>query len=576
MRATPPAYGVASAGPRGRWDRRAPRPAARLWPVEVTQARGRRARGALRGPGARPAPTSPAGDGRRSRPLDPLDDRRPRRGGRGRAGRQPQPDRCCSRPIPVRSMRWPADRQRAEPPAPDGAVRRRRAVEAPGAAAHRRARPPGGVAARDHRGGPVGHGRRRCWRPPTLRATEPTRPATCASPSSAWASSAGASSTTRATSTCCSSARVTPPRSTAPVGRSSSSPPAASGSTSTCVPRVATARWCAASASYEAYWERWADPWERQALLKARPGGRRRRTSGSAGPRPPASVVWSAPFSADDLRQVRELKVRAEEEVRRRGLADREVKRGPGGIRDVEFSAQLLQLVHGRVDPELRTPSTLGALDALARGGYVDPDDADGPRRLATASCAASSTPSSSRTSARRTRCRPTATERRRLARVLGYRGQPDAGPDRAARPRPGACTAPRSARSTSGSGSGPSSPRWPAPVRCGRRRPSDRLEAFGFTDLERTRQAVAELTRGPHAVVADDAAAAAPAPRLAVGGARPRPRPARPAPARLRRGPLPARWPAPSASRPRWPATWPCSWGRAAAWATSWAPTPT
>ena len=86
--------------------------------------------------------------------------------------------------------------------------------------------------------------------------------------------------------------------------------------------------------------------------------------------------MWSRPFGADDLRQLRRLKERSEQEVTRRGLADREVKRGPGGIRDIEFTAQLLQLVHGHLDPALRSPTTLETLRELAGAGYVAEDDA--------------------------------------------------------------------------------------------------------------------------------------------------------------------------------------------------------
>ena len=59
-----------------------------------------------------------------------------------------------------------------------------------------------------------------------------------------------------------------------------------------------------------------------------------------------------------------------------RGISDRELKRGPGGIRDVEFAVQLLQLVHGRRDPSIRSSTTLVALDELARSGYVDVEQA--------------------------------------------------------------------------------------------------------------------------------------------------------------------------------------------------------
>lgn len=55
---------------------------------------------------------------------------------------------------------------------------------------------------------------------------------------------------------------------------------------------------------------------------------------------------------------------------------ERELKLGPGGLRDVEFAVQLLQLVHGRADTSLRSGTTLDALSALAAGGYVGRSDA--------------------------------------------------------------------------------------------------------------------------------------------------------------------------------------------------------
>ncbi|HET6965623.1 MAG TPA: bifunctional [glutamine synthetase] adenylyltransferase/[glutamine synthetase]-adenylyl-L-tyrosine phosphorylase [Acidimicrobiales bacterium] len=127
--------------------------------------------------------------------------------------------------------------------------------------------------------------------------------------------------------------------------------------------------------SYVAYWERWAEAWERQALLKARPvsGPPELVTGFSAAA---GEVVWGRPFTAEDLNQVRSMKARSEGEVARRGLTGREIKRGPGGIRDVEFSVQLLQLIHGPADPALRRPATLDALAELRAAGYVADTDA--------------------------------------------------------------------------------------------------------------------------------------------------------------------------------------------------------
>ncbi|HZQ58606.1 MAG TPA: bifunctional [glutamine synthetase] adenylyltransferase/[glutamine synthetase]-adenylyl-L-tyrosine phosphorylase [Acidimicrobiales bacterium] len=127
--------------------------------------------------------------------------------------------------------------------------------------------------------------------------------------------------------------------------------------------------------AFAAYWERWAQTWEFQALLKARPAAGDAEL-GDRFARRAADAVWQRPFGADELREVRAMKARAEGEVHRKGLSDRELKRGRGGIRDIEFAVQLLQLVHGRADPTLRSPNTLSALATLGDAGYVDPADA--------------------------------------------------------------------------------------------------------------------------------------------------------------------------------------------------------
>jgi glutamate-ammonia-ligase adenylyltransferase len=127
--------------------------------------------------------------------------------------------------------------------------------------------------------------------------------------------------------------------------------------------------------SYEAWWARWAQPWEFQALIRARAvaGPDLLRADVAAAT---AREVWERAFDADDLRQIRALKVRSEAQVAKLGIEDRELKRGRGGIRDIEFAVQLLQLVHGGADPSLRAGATLDALSALADGGYVAADDA--------------------------------------------------------------------------------------------------------------------------------------------------------------------------------------------------------
>ncbi|OLT46577.1 bifunctional glutamine-synthetase adenylyltransferase/deadenyltransferase [Saccharomonospora sp. CUA-673] len=126
--------------------------------------------------------------------------------------------------------------------------------------------------------------------------------------------------------------------------------------------------------SHEAYYKKWARTWEFQALLKARPAagdaelGRRYAEL-------VAPMVWSAAERDNFVTDVQHMRRRVEKHIPA-DIADRELKLGRGGLRDVEFAVQLLQLVHGRVDPQLRSGSTLNALDALGSGGYVGRTDA--------------------------------------------------------------------------------------------------------------------------------------------------------------------------------------------------------
>jgi len=127
-------------------------------------------------------------------------------------------------------------------------------------------------------------------------------------------------------------------------------------------------------ASHHTYYIRWAQTWEFQALLKARP------VAGDVelGDRYTDAIsplVWQAAGRENFVADVQAMRRRVEASVTA-ARAARQIKLGPGGLRDVEFAVQLLQLVHGRADPTLRVGSTLGALHALTAGGYVGRDDA--------------------------------------------------------------------------------------------------------------------------------------------------------------------------------------------------------
>ena len=128
-------------------------------------------------------------------------------------------------------------------------------------------------------------------------------------------------------------------------------------------------------ASHLAYYERWAKTWEFQALLKARAAAGDlalgKRYSDALAP-----LVWQASRRENFVEDVQAMRRRVIDTLPK-NMAGRELKLGPGGLRDIEFAVQLLQLVHGCDDDRLRVRATLPALAALADGGYVGRADAD-------------------------------------------------------------------------------------------------------------------------------------------------------------------------------------------------------
>jgi [glutamine synthetase] adenylyltransferase / [glutamine synthetase]-adenylyl-L-tyrosine phosphorylase len=127
-------------------------------------------------------------------------------------------------------------------------------------------------------------------------------------------------------------------------------------------------------ASHRAYYQRWAQTWEFQALLKARPVAGD-AALGAEYATEMSPLVWQAAQRENFVSDVQAMRRRVIGTLPA-AAAGREIKLGPGGLRDIEFAVQLLQLVHGRVDESLREPATLPALAMLAAGGYVARQDA--------------------------------------------------------------------------------------------------------------------------------------------------------------------------------------------------------
>jgi [glutamine synthetase] adenylyltransferase / [glutamine synthetase]-adenylyl-L-tyrosine phosphorylase len=128
-------------------------------------------------------------------------------------------------------------------------------------------------------------------------------------------------------------------------------------------------------ANHAAYYRSWASTWEFQALLKMRPVAGD-PDLGRAYVEELFPMVWQAGERPGFVAEVQAMRRRVLENIPP-AQVERELKLGRGGLRDVEFAVQLLQLVHGRADVRLRVGGTLPALHALRAGGYVGREDAD-------------------------------------------------------------------------------------------------------------------------------------------------------------------------------------------------------
>src|SRR5690606_30894707 len=123
------------------------------------------------------------------------------------------------------------------------------------------------------------------------------------------------------------------------------------------------------------YYDRWAKAWEFQALLKAR------AVAGDIGlgeefVSRTRSGVWASSSREDFVGSVQRMRGRVTEHIDDDEV-EIQLKLGPGGLRDIEFSVQLLQLVHGEYDERLHLRGTLPALRVLVDGGFVARSDGE-------------------------------------------------------------------------------------------------------------------------------------------------------------------------------------------------------
>ena len=125
--------------------------------------------------------------------------------------------------------------------------------------------------------------------------------------------------------------------------------------------------------AHRAYYEKWAEPWEFQALLKARfAAGNADQGENYIHQIKP--MIWTYPERSRIVESTRHLRKRVLENLTKEEI-QQDIKLGRGGLRDVEFTAQLMQLVHGVGDESLRVPNTLQALDQLSSAGLLARED---------------------------------------------------------------------------------------------------------------------------------------------------------------------------------------------------------
>ena len=121
--------------------------------------------------------------------------------------------------------------------------------------------------------------------------------------------------------------------------------------------------------SHVSYYSRWAENWEFQALLKARPMAGDKEL-GKAYFEAMNPLVWQSTQRENFVESVQKMRERVSGNIPADEV-ERQIKLGPGGLRDIEFTVQLMQLVHGRTDSSVRAADTLTAIDQLSIGGFM-------------------------------------------------------------------------------------------------------------------------------------------------------------------------------------------------------------
>lgn len=131
-------------------------------------------------------------------------------------------------------------------------------------------------------------------------------------------------------------------------------------------------------AAMEQYYQREGRDWERYALVKARPVAGD-TAAGERFLRDVQPFVYRRYIDYSAVESLQEMHANVLDDARRKDRLD-DIKRGPGGIREIEFLAQCFQILRGGREPSLQTPSLCVALEAIERLGLLEPKTVEGLR----------------------------------------------------------------------------------------------------------------------------------------------------------------------------------------------------
>jgi glutamate-ammonia-ligase adenylyltransferase len=121
---------------------------------------------------------------------------------------------------------------------------------------------------------------------------------------------------------------------------------------------------------YELYYESWGQTWERSALIKARPAAGDEALGREFTERI-TPFVYRKYLDYGAIAEIRDMKQKINKDVEQKGKTFRDVKLGYGGIREIEFVIQALQLIYAGRDRSLREKNALKALHMLSQKGLI-------------------------------------------------------------------------------------------------------------------------------------------------------------------------------------------------------------